>query len=85
MPVGNALVKVGGQFEVIRPGFSANTVATVFSGDVVVIETVHTKHPVTREAAHSKADIGGRAFIIRIPADPTLGKNQVIRGIKHRE
>ena len=84
MPVSNALVEVGGELQVIRPGFGADAITAVLTGHVIVIEAVHPEHPAVGKSAQPETEVGGGAFVAGVTADTALGKEQKVRGVEHR-
>ena len=83
-PVRQAFVPVGGQFQVITPGFHANPVAAVGVAPVHVVKHVVSQHPaVIREVTVAKSGIGGESPVV-IP-HPELGEQHVLRGVVKRQ
>ncbi|RDR24972.1 hypothetical protein C4A13_04269 [Escherichia marmotae] len=83
-PVRQAFVPVGGQLQVITPGFHASPVAAVGVAPVHVIKHVVPQHPaVIREVTVAKSGIGGESPVV-IP-HPELGEQHVLRGVVKRQ
>ena len=83
-PVRQTFVSVGGQLQVITPGFHANPVAAVGVAPVHVVKHVISQHPaVIREVTVAKSGIGGESPVV-IP-HPELGEQHVLRGVVKRQ
>ena len=83
VPVRQAGVAVGAEFQVIGPGFQTHAQAAVITRHVVIIEAVDAVHPVAVEGTETEAGIEGVTGIL-VPVTK-LREQQVILLIIERQ
>ncbi|CFV28230.1 Uncharacterised protein [Yersinia pseudotuberculosis] len=91
MPVRDTKIVVGGQFQIISPGFCAHADTPVFTGEIIIKEGIGTIHPVPLEGTNPGPHIDRIAavfitgtelgkengFFIIIQRDQNIGRTAV--------